>query len=126
MLWNETSLGLAIGGLPSHRGLNSFPRIESHDGPIAAETEVAAGIGNALPHPGSGSALRADIVHPYIKNIGARIRMERLHAGDDPELAESRNVGRRDGFNVFDTRPVISLVVPRCGIFIGIQRSSHS
>ena len=52
--------------------------------------------------------------------------MERLHAGDNPELAESRNVGRGDGFNVFDARPAIALVVPRYGVFIGIQRRPHA
>src|SRR5216684_6565112 len=120
LLWNETSLGLVIGSLASRCGLNSFPRIESHDGPVTAEADVPAGIGDTLPDPGAGSALRADIVHPHIKSIGIRIGVQRLHAGDDPELAESWNVGCRDGFNVFNARPVIVFVVPHRSIFVGI------
>src|SRR6266403_100226 len=52
--------------------------------------------------------------------------MEWLHAGNHPEFAESRNVGGGDGFNVFDARAVIALVVPRFGIFIGIQRRPNA
>jgi len=48
--------------------------------------------------------------------------VERLHAGDDSKLAESRNVRGGDSFNVLDARPSIMSVVPRFGIFIGVQR----
>ena len=52
--------------------------------------------------------------------------MERLHASDDPKLAEAWNVGNGDGFNVFDARAAIASVVPCFGIFIGIQCGAHS
>src|SRR2546427_7834866 len=90
--------------LASHSGLHPGPRIESHDRPIAAEGQAASCIRDALPGPGTRSAIGAGIPRPDFQRVGIRVRMERLHAGDNPELAESRNVGRGDGFNVFDAR----------------------
>src|SRR5260370_36477705 len=74
--------------------LNPLPRIERNDGPIAAEGQAASSIRDAFPGPGARSAIGAGIARPDVQRVGIRVRMERLHAGDDPEFAESRNVGR--------------------------------
>src|SRR5258708_8217407 len=86
LLGDKTCHGLTLGRLASHRGLNPFPRIESNDGPIAAESEAASRIRDALPGPRPGSPIRAAIPSPDVHRIGIRVRMERLHAGDDAEL----------------------------------------
>src|SRR5213079_575336 len=111
LLGDETAFWFAFQRLARDRSLNSLPRVESHDRPIAAEGQVASCIRDAFPDPRAGSTIGAGIPRPNVQRVGVRIRMERLHAGDHAELAESRNVGLRDRFNVLDAWPAIVRVV---------------
>src|ERR1700674_1543317 len=61
LLGDKTRFRFTFRRLASHSGLNPFPRIESDDGPIAAEGQAAACIRDALPGPRARSAIGAGI-----------------------------------------------------------------
>src|SRR5207244_7171757 len=122
LLGDEACFWLTFQRLARDRSLNSLPRIESHDRPIAAEGQAASCISDALPDPCAGSTIGAGIPRPNVQRVGVGVRMERLHASDYAELAESGNVGLRDRFNVLDAWPAIVRVVARLGIFVSVKR----
>src|SRR5215831_2433502 len=87
---------------------------------------MPASIRNAFPCPGSRSALRPDIARPHAEGIGIRIRMQRLHAGDNAELSKSWNVGRCGRFNMLDARAAILQMVLLRRVFIAIQSHANA
>jgi len=115
LLGTKPSSGLPSVVLPSHRGLNSFPTIESHDRANRCRNKAAAVIEMPLSSHAQGLGKRrsgTDIVHPLHQDIAVQDKSgSRLMLAMTPSLSESRMVGRRDVSMLFDTRGVIALVV---------------
>src|SRR5258708_18459407 len=89
---NPSALGLAFGGLASDGILQTGPRTQGHNRPVAAESQHSAGPLNAVPGPGSLRALRANARDPGLESVLVGISMKRLHAGDHSNPPEARNV----------------------------------
>src|SRR5215467_2274379 len=100
--WHKSSLGQAFGGLPCDGGLDSFERVERDHRPIAAESDLSATIRNAFPNPGARSAIWTCVARPHAQRVFVGVGMQGLHAGDDAQSSEARNVVRGDRFNVLD------------------------
>jgi hypothetical protein len=120
LFWNKTSLGFTFGGLPRDRSLNTLPRIQRHNRPIAAESEMPTGIRNTLPGPSARSSIPAGVTRPDVQRIHIRIGMQRLHAGDNAQLPEARDVRGGDRFNVLDTRATITCMIGVLSMLVSI------
>ena len=63
----------------------------------------------------------ADVARPRIDLVRRWIGVVRLHRGDDPEPAEARDVGPRDGLDVLDAVPSIADRVGGRGSLVQIE-----
>src|SRR6516162_9998197 len=121
LLRNKSTRRLARIGLPGHSGLNAGKRIKRSDGPIAAKDVAAASVPDTIPGPGAGGAIGTYGRHPDLEGLLVRVRVQRLHAGDDRELSETPNVLRRDRLDVFDAMAAVFAVILMRRFLVGVE-----
>src|SRR5712675_435033 len=126
LLRHEAALGLAFRGLTCDGGLHSLPWIQRHHRPIASKRQTPTVLGDALPGPSPRSAVGTGVTRPHVQSVGVRIRMQRLHAGDDAELAEASAIGSGNRFDVLDARAAVVRVITLFGALISIQSRTYS
>src|SRR5262249_58239365 len=101
--------------------LNSRPGIQSPPRPVTPKCRSPAAASDALPSPRPVFALGASISQPHFQSVVIGIGVQRLEAGNHAELAESRDVLRGDGLDMFDSRTRNALST----FLIGIEREPN-
>src|SRR4029077_5537114 len=92
---------LAVSCLASYGALEARPWIHCYYLPIASEGQTRPRLLKAMPSPREFCTFQPNVAAPNV-HVGDRLSVQRLHAGDDSERSEARQVVRRNRFNVFD------------------------
>src|SRR5437868_76877 len=77
--WDPSIFWFAFGRLPGHCILQSRPRAESHNRPVAAKREHSPRSFNAVPRPTALRTLGSNIWGPRFQDVIVGIGVQRLH-----------------------------------------------